>query len=41
MYLAGGRVLRVHDVEATRQLVKLLDTIKQSYWTLPGHGEQQ
>ena len=41
MYLAGGRVLRVHDFEETQQLVKLIDTIKSSYWELPGHHEQK
>ena len=32
MYLRGGRVLRVHDVEETSQLVKMIDTINNSYW---------
>ena len=32
MYLRGGRVLRVHDVEETSQLVKMIDTIENSYW---------
>lgn len=32
MYLHGGRVLRVHDVAETTQLVKLLTTIEQGYW---------
>lgn len=34
MYLHGGRVLRVHDVKATRQLVKMVDTITNGYWSL-------
>lgn len=33
MMLAGGRVLRVHDVRETRQLVDLVDRIRQAYWT--------
>lgn len=41
MFLAGGRVLRVHDVEETQQLVKLIETIKSSYWSLPGHYEEK
>lgn len=32
MYLHGGRVLRVHDIEETRQLVKMIDTITAGYW---------
>ena len=32
MYLRGGHVLRVHDVEETSQLVKMIDTIENSYW---------
>lgn len=32
MYLHGGRVLRVHDVAETTQLVKMLDAIEQGYW---------
>ncbi|WP_125769794.1 dihydropteroate synthase [Companilactobacillus furfuricola] len=32
MYLAGGRILRVHDVEETKQLVTLLDQIQDSFW---------
>lgn len=32
MYVRGGRILRVHDVAATRQLVTLLDTIASGYW---------
>lgn len=32
MYLHGGRILRVHDVEETMQLVKMLDTITAGYW---------
>ena len=34
MYLHGGRVLRVHDVKETKQLVKTLDTITSGYWQL-------
>ncbi|GEK28404.1 dihydropteroate synthase [Furfurilactobacillus siliginis] len=32
MYLHGGRILRVHDIEETQQLIKLLQTIESSYW---------
>ncbi|AKP67525.1 dihydropteroate synthase [Companilactobacillus ginsenosidimutans] len=32
MYLEGGRILRVHDVEETQQLVTLLDQIQDSFW---------
>ena len=32
MYLHGGRVLRVHDIQETRQLVKMIDTITSGYW---------
>lgn len=32
MYLHGGRVLRVHDIKETRQLVKMIDTITSGYW---------
>lgn len=32
MYLAGGRILRVHDVQETKQLVTLLDQIENSFW---------
>lgn len=32
MYVRGGRILRVHDVAETRQLVTLLDTIASGYW---------
>lgn len=32
MYLRGGRILRVHEVAETRQLVKLVDTIEAGYW---------
>lgn len=32
MYLHGGRILRVHDVEETVQLTKMLDTINAGYW---------
>ncbi|WP_125709047.1 dihydropteroate synthase [Companilactobacillus zhongbaensis] len=37
MYLAGGRILRVHDVKETKQLVTLLDQIQDSFW-LDGLG---
>lgn len=37
MYLAGGRILRVHDVKETQQLVKLLDQIQNSFW-ISGYG---
>lgn len=32
MYLKGGRILRVHDVKETKQLVTLLDEIRNGYW---------
>jgi len=32
MYLHGGRILRVHDVKETVQLVKMLDTINTAFW---------
>ncbi|MCM0599541.1 dihydropteroate synthase [Periweissella fabalis] len=32
MYVRGGRILRVHDVEETRQLLTLLETIESGYW---------
>lgn len=32
MYLHGGRILRVHDIEETVQLVKMLDVIENGYW---------
>lgn len=35
MYLQGGRVLRVHDVEETKQLVGLLDQLQSAYWFKP------
>ncbi|AVK61315.1 dihydropteroate synthase [Lactobacillus sp. CBA3605] len=32
MALKGGRILRVHDVAETRQMVTLLDRIENGYW---------
>lgn len=32
MYLRGGRIMRVHDVLETKQMVTLLDTIESGYW---------
>ncbi|WP_461240880.1 dihydropteroate synthase [Paucilactobacillus sp. N302-9] len=32
MYLHGGRILRVHDVKETKQLVKMLEVIQQGFW---------
>lgn len=32
MYLQGGRIIRVHDIEETRQMVTLLDKIATGYW---------
>jgi dihydropteroate synthase len=32
MYLHGGKILRVHDIEETKQLVKMLDVIQNGYW---------
>ncbi|WP_268913947.1 dihydropteroate synthase [Lentilactobacillus sp. SPB1-3] len=32
MYLHGGRILRVHDIDETVQLVKMLDVIENGYW---------
>lgn len=32
MYLEGGRILRVHDVKETQQLVTLLDQVQNSFW---------
>lgn len=37
MYLDGGRILRVHDVKETKQLVTLLDQVKNSFW-IDGYG---
>ncbi|WP_367342249.1 dihydropteroate synthase [Limosilactobacillus sp.] len=35
MALAGGRILRVHDIKETVQLVQLLEHIQSGYWTRP------
>lgn len=32
MFMRGGRVIRVHDVAETRQLVDMIDIINRSYW---------
>lgn len=31
MFLQGSNIIRVHDINETKQLIKLLDTIRQSY----------
>ena len=35
MYLGGGRVIRAHDVQETKQLVELLKRIEEAYWYKP------
>ncbi|AEV95347.1 dihydropteroate synthase [Pediococcus claussenii] len=35
MFLSGGRILRVHDIEETVQLIKMLKTIQIGYWFKP------
>lgn len=32
MMLKGGRIIRVHDVEETRQMITFLDEIEKGYW---------
>ncbi|HBF73807.1 MAG TPA: dihydropteroate synthase, partial [Lactobacillus sp.] len=32
MIQKGGKIIRVHDVKETRQMVTLLDRINQGYW---------
>ncbi|GAY73854.1 dihydropteroate synthase [Lentilactobacillus kosonis] len=32
MYLHGGRILRVHDIDETVQLARMLDVIENGYW---------
>ncbi len=32
MMQKGGKIIRVHDVKETRQMVTLLDRINQGYW---------
>lgn len=41
MYQHGGRVFRVHDVEETKQLVKMLATIDQAYWVKPADKQSK
>ena len=35
MYFGGGRVIRAHDVQETKQLVELLKRIEEAYWYKP------
>lgn len=37
MMLRGGRILRVHDVAETKQMVTLLDRIENGYWLVSDH----
>ncbi|WP_267201128.1 dihydropteroate synthase [Limosilactobacillus kribbianus] len=39
MYFGGGRVIRAHDVQETKQLVELLKRIEEAYWYKPA-GQQ-
>ena len=32
MMLKGGRIIRVHDVAETKQLITLLGRIENGYW---------
>lgn len=41
MYLHGGRILRVHDVEETRQLLVMLAAIEKGYWNCQLNDERQ
>lgn len=41
MYLHGGRILRVHDVEETRQLLVMLSAIEEGYWNHQLNDERQ
>lgn len=37
MMLRGGRIIRVHDVAETQQMVTLLDRIENGYWLVSDH----
>lgn len=41
MYLQGGRILRVHDVAATKQLLVMVDAIISGYWNRPLNDERE
>lgn len=41
MALAGGRILRVHDIQETVQLVQLLEHIQSGYWSRPIRSESR
>ncbi|WP_295745478.1 dihydropteroate synthase [uncultured Limosilactobacillus sp.] len=41
MSLHGGRILRVHDVEETRQLLVMLAAIEKGYWNYQLNDERQ
>lgn len=41
MYLHGGRVLRVHDVAETHQLIVMLEAINHGYWNRDLNQESQ
>ena len=32
MFMAGGRVIRAHDIAETKQLVDMIDVINRNYW---------
>lgn len=32
MFMAGGRVIRAHDIAETKQLVEMIDVINRNYW---------
>lgn len=32
MFMAGGRVIRAHDITETKQLVDMIDVINRNYW---------
>lgn len=38
MMLKGGRILRVHDVGETKQMVTLLERIQKGYWLVNDHA---
>ncbi|WP_338210596.1 dihydropteroate synthase [Lactiplantibacillus paraxiangfangensis] len=37
MMLKGGRIIRVHDIAETKQMVTLLDRIENGYWLVSDH----
>jgi len=37
MMMKGGRIIRVHDVAETKQLITLLDRIENGYWLAPDY----